>query len=107
MKTKLWTKNFIMITAINLLIFFGFQVMLVTLPLYAKTLGAGDSYIGWISGVITISAVAVRLFAGTLLDRVNRKIILAFGIGITALATFSYGWVTALAFILIIDLFME
>ena len=46
MKTKLWTKNFIMITAINLLIFFGFQVMLVTLPLYAKTLGAGDSYIG-------------------------------------------------------------
>lgn len=102
MKTKLWTKNFIMITAINLLIFFGFQVMLVTLPLYTKTLGAGDSYIGWISGVITISAVFVRLFAGKLLDRINRKLILAFGIVITAAATFTYGWVTALALILMI-----
>lgn len=101
MKTKLWTKNFIMITAINLLIFFGFQVILVTLPLYAKTLGAGDSYIGWITGVITISAVAVRLMAGTLLDRWNRKIILATGIGITVLATLSYGWMTALALILV------
>lgn len=35
-KQSLWTKDFITITAINLLLFCGFQMLLPTLPLFTK-----------------------------------------------------------------------
>lgn len=48
----LWTKNFIIISVINLLIFFSFQMLLPTLPIYAEKLGAIKSIIGLVTGIL-------------------------------------------------------
>lgn len=102
METKLWTKNFINITIINLLLFFGFQIMLATLPLHVKLIGGTDSIVGWISGAATIASVLVRPFAGMILDKFNRKTVLIFGIIIIIGITLSYGFISVLGLILVI-----
>lgn len=102
MEVKLWNKNFIIITIINLLLFFGFQIMLATLPVHAKALGASDSYIGWISGVITISSILMRIFIGNILDKYNKKLILILGTIIIIIFTALYGYISALTLILVI-----
>lgn len=87
---KLWTRDFIAITIVNLLIFLGFQLFPSALPLYASELGAPDSLLGWITGLTTISALLIRPFSGALLDRFGRRIILLVGIVAMILTSFSF-----------------
>lgn len=89
-KPKIWTKDFIGITIINLLIFMGFQMLLPTLPLYVKSLGGADSAIGWITGLTTISALIIRPVSGVAVDKWGRKVILLAGIGLIIAVTLSY-----------------
>ena len=91
-KSKIWTKDFIGITIINLLIFMGFQMLMPTLPLYVKSLGGADSVIGWITGLTTISALIIRPLSGVAVDKWGRKVILLAGIGLIIAATMSYWW---------------
>lgn len=91
-KPKIWTKDFIGITIINLLIFMGFQMLLPTLPLYVKSLGGADSVIGWIIGLTTISALIIRPLSGVAVDKWGRKVILLVGIGLIIAVTLSYWW---------------
>ena len=91
-KPKIWTKDFIGITIINLLIFMGFQMLMPTLPLYVKSLGGADSVIGWITGLTTISALIIRPVSGVAVDKWGRKVILLAGIGLIIAATLSYWW---------------
>jgi MFS family permease len=89
-RPKIWTKDFIGITIINLLIFMGFQMLLPTLPLYVKSLGGADSAIGWITGLTTISALIIRPVSGVAVDKWGRKVILLAGIGLIIAVTLSY-----------------
>lgn len=100
MPERLWTTSFIRITLINLLLFFGFNILTPTLPLHIADLGAADATIGWITGLFTISALLVRPLAGVWLDRVGRKIILAMGLVIFALVGASYTWLASVPLIL-------
>jgi len=61
-KQPIWTKDFIGITIINLLIFFGFQMLMPTLPIYVKSIGGPDSVIGLIIGLFTIASLFDRSF---------------------------------------------
>lgn len=45
-KPKLWSKNFILITLSNFFLFLGFQMLLLTIPIYVKSLGALDGTVG-------------------------------------------------------------
>lgn len=101
-KPKIWTKDFIGITIINLLIFMGFQMLLPTLPLYVKSLGGADSVIGWITGLTTISALIIRPVSGMAVDKWGRKVILLAGIGLIIAATLSYWWFPYVGIILAI-----
>lgn len=102
MTNKLWTNNFILITIVNLLLFFGFQIILATLPLQIKDLGGTDAIVGWISGAATIASLIVRPFAGRFLDKLNRKFILILGIIFIMIVTSFYGFISAIYLILII-----
>lgn len=98
----LWTKDFIGITAINFLIFCGFQMLTPTLPIYVKSIGGADSIIGWITGIITISALIVRPFSGIALDRFGRKSVYLVGIITIILVTLAYAWFPLVGMILAI-----
>jgi MFS family permease len=101
-KTTIWSKEFILIMLINLLIFSSFQMLLPVLPVYVKSLGAADSIIGWIAGLSTIASILIRPFAGVALDKYGRKGVFFIGLCIVILATISYGWVSVVAMILFI-----
>ncbi|AFS78289.1 major facilitator transporter [Gottschalkia acidurici 9a] len=98
----LWTKNFIIINIINLLIFFSFQMLLPTLPLYAEKLGGTNSIIGLVTGLFVTSAVVIRPFSGLLLDKLGRKKIFLIGLLLFILSVFSYSLFPILIIILMI-----
>lgn len=90
-KQSLWTKEFISISIINLLLFCGFQMLLPTLPIYAKSLGGANSVIGWIAGVATVASLLIRPFSGLVLDKLGRKVVLIVGICLIIIVTLVYG----------------
>lgn len=98
----LWTKNFIIINLINLLIFFGFQMLLPTLPIYAKKLGGTNSIIGLVTGAFVVSSVIIRPISGLLLDKLGRQKVFLVGSFIFILSVFSYSFVPFISGILII-----
>ena len=99
-KEKLWTFQFVLITTINLTIFFGFQLLTPILPVYVKSLGISDNTIGWVTGIFTIAALLVRPFTGSALDRLGRRIIFLFGLIVFIVATASYSWLPTVGLIL-------
>ncbi len=100
----LWTKNFILITIINFLVFFGFQMLLPTFPVYVKNLGGKDSIIGLVTGIFTVSALVARPLSGRVLDKIGRKGVFIAGMGISILAVLSYGWIPTIGLILLFRL---
>jgi len=93
---KLWTKQFVLIILLNLFLFFGFQMMMPTFPLFVESLGANESLIGLISGAFTLTTLFARPFSGVALDRIGRKQVLFVGLGIFLVATFAYSYLPAL-----------
>lgn len=72
-RPPLWTKDFVLITLINLLLFLGFQFYPSALPPYVKTLGATDDVLGWLTAIATIATLITRPLAGLMLDRLGRR----------------------------------
>lgn len=96
----LWVKDFILITLVNLFTFLGFQMLMPTLPVYAKSLGGSDASAGLVVGFFTFSALLIRPFAGHALDIYGRKAILFLGLIIFTTCVISYSWATSLLFLL-------
>lgn len=101
-KEKLWTKDFIILSLSNLFLFFGFQMLLPTLPMYIKQYGGNDTAVGLVIGIFTISALFVRPFSGAALDSFGRKLLLLIGLVISLIAIGTYGFATTVFFILVI-----
>lgn len=101
-KPKIWTKDFVGITVINLLLFFGFQMLSPTMPIYVKSLGGADSIIGWITGIATIASLIIRPLSGVVLDKLGRKAVLLIGVGIIIVVTLAYWWFPYVGIILAI-----
>ena len=98
----LWTKNFIIINVINLLIFFSFQMLLPTLPIYVKKLGGTNSVIGLVTGIFVVSSVIIRPISGLLLDKLGRKKVFLVGLFVFIVSVFSYSLLPFISVILII-----
>ncbi len=69
---EIFTRDFLMISTINLCMFFGFQMLNVGLPMYMAQLGAVGQIVGLATTLMTVTATLVRVFAGALLDRIGR-----------------------------------
>jgi MFS family permease len=90
LKEPLWTPQFILLSLANLFVFLGFQMLLPTLPLFVSEHGGTNTEVGLVIGLLTLSAVVIRPFAGAGLDKWGRKLILAIGVGICLLAMGGY-----------------
>ncbi len=98
--SSLWSKDFIVIIIINLLMFLGWYLFLPTLPLHAKEMGGSDAMLGWLLGATTLAAIVFRPIAGILLDSVGRKKILVVGIIILLGASVYFPFLTTVAAII-------
>lgn len=101
-KPHIWTKDFVGIAVINLLIFCGFQMLIPTLPIYMKSLSGADAVIGWITGLSTIAALLIRPFSGLATDKFGRKGTLLTGIAIIIAVTLAYMFFPVVGIILAI-----
>ena len=99
--TKLWTRNFILMIVLNTFIFFGFQMLMPTLPGFIKQMGVTDSTVGLVTGIFTISTLIVRPFAGLALDRIGRKPVLIAGLTIFIIMVSSYSFLPSIGLILL------
>ncbi len=100
MGQRLWTKDFLFTTVSNLFLFFSFQMLIPTLPVYTERLGGDEFAVGMVIGIFTISALLTRPFAGKALDRYNRRNVLIIGLIIFISSVISYHWVTTVLIIL-------
>ncbi len=99
MKKTLWTKNFICITLANFLLFVGFEMVVTLVSLYINHIGGTNADIGMCVAVFTVTALIGRSVAGVLLDRFGRKGVFFGGLILMVLITYSYGFVTAVGWI--------
>lgn len=79
-------------------------MLLPTMPLYIQKLGATEDIVGLVIGIFTITAVALRPFAGRALDTTGRKSVYFFGLIIIILATFLYNFMATVSMVLALRL---
>ncbi|MGI6105419.1 MAG: MFS transporter [Raoultibacter sp.] len=87
---KLWSKDFVLIAVVNLLLFASWQTLPFIFPLHLQELGVSDSLLGWITAITTIAAILIRPFCGFILDRFGRRGIFLLGIFLMGLSSAAY-----------------
>lgn len=100
----IFTHSFVSVTIINFLVFFSFQMIFPTLPLYVHKLGGSDSVIGFVMGIFTVTSLLTRPFAGLALDKLGRCKVFMFGLSVLCLSAFSYSFAAAISVIVAIRL---
>lgn len=100
----IFTRNFILVTFINMFIFFSFQMIFPTLPLYLRDLGNNDTVIGLVMGIFVVSSVLTRPFAGLALDKIGRRPVFMIGLVILIISSYLYGAFPLLSCIVLIRL---
>lgn len=101
-KEKLWTREFIMLTICNLLLFLNLQMILSPLPGYVKDhFHANPFTVSLFTTVFSLSAIAARLYSAKALERGKRNSILFLGLTLALLATLGYLWSGTLALLLL------
>lgn len=105
-KPKLWTKDFIMVSTSNFLLFIAFYMLLVTLTMYSiEQFQASNSAAGLASSIFVLGAVLVRPIAGKVIATVGKKRLLFIGSLFFLLMMILYFPVNNLALLLILRFF--
>ena len=90
MKERLWTRNFILALVITIGVNLACNLLLSTISIYAKQFTSTDAYAGVMTGAFTLAALFIRIVAGKMSDKIGRRKVLMFGVGITVLSTVAY-----------------
>ncbi len=101
---RLWTRDFILITLINLFTFFGFNMTSTGMPVYAASLGASDLVAGMVTSFTAGAALLIRPFTGIILGRFGRKGMLIFSIAMMGGIIVMYGIFPIVSMILFLRL---
>lgn len=96
----IWSRNLVIITMSNFMLFLGFEMLVVTLPVYIAECGGSDTAVGLSVGVFTFSALLMRAVSGWLLDRFGRRIVFSAGLIIMILIALLFGAVVSVALII-------
>ncbi|WP_411350253.1 MFS transporter [Paenibacillus sp. WLX2291] len=89
--SKLWTGEFLVLTACNLLVFLNLHMILSSLPLYMRShFHAGDFYVSLCTSLMALSAIVARLFSARALELGKRNVILFGGLAIALFGTVGY-----------------
>lgn len=88
--TKLWTRGYILMLFSNLFIYLGFYMLAPTLPAYAKACGGSNFEASLVISTFSITSLIIRLFTGSIMDKIEIKPLLFLGAIILAGSTLSY-----------------
>lgn len=73
-QSKLWTKDFIVVSSINFFLTLIFYLLMVTIAVFAvDEYHASTSEAGLVTGIFIIGALIGRLFIGRLIASFSRK----------------------------------
>jgi len=101
--TKLWTKDFVIVSIANFFLYFTFYLLMSTITVYASDqFHASPSIAGLASGIFVVGTLIARLFAGRSIDRVGRKKMLNIGFVSILIVTCMYFFVNNLAILLLV-----
>lgn len=98
----MWTRNFVLLTVSNFLMFVSLQMLLPTFPVYVERIGADNLQVGLAVSLFAAAALIARPFTGILLDTIGRKIIVFTGLALLVLFSVQYFWMTSILIILVI-----
>ena len=96
----IWSRNLIIITLSNFMLFLGFEMLIVTLPVYIAQCGGSDTVVGLSAGIFTFAALLIRAVAGWLLDRFGRRIVFTAGLIVMILIALLYGAIVSVGLII-------
>ncbi len=113
-KAPLWTRNFILVSAINFQLVLIFYLLVVVIVGYAVAeLGATTAQAGLVSGLFIVGTLVGRLLIGNFLERFGRKTMLIvglagflifsgfyfihFGVGMLLVVRFMHGFMMGMA----------
>ena len=83
---RIWNAAFINLFFVNLVFNLGQNMTNALLPVYAKSLGASESAIGFLSSSFAISALIFHIIASPIMDTYNKKHVIFFASIIEAIA---------------------
>jgi MFS family permease len=89
-RPPLWSRNFILLSLSNALLFAGFHLLLPTLPLFVAAYGGSPAEIGLIVGGFTFSAIGIRPFTSAGIGRWGRSRFLRLGLAVCILSMAGY-----------------
>lgn len=94
---KLWSRDFVLIILINLLVFINHIMNLSTFPFYVESLGGTEAMAGGIATAFSLVAVLMRPFVGWMLDNGARRALLICGLLGLSIAPLGYVFVPMLS----------
>jgi MFS family permease len=90
-QTKLWTKDFSIVTAVNFFVALNYYLLMVVMAVYAiDTFGASPSEAGLAASIFVLGALGARFFSGRWIERVGRRRMLVIGTVLSLVMTVSY-----------------
>ena len=102
-KTKLWTKDFIIISATTFFVALTFYLLMTTITIYAiEQFHASQSQAGLASGIFVIGALLSRLLAGKYMEVFGRKKVLFGSLLMFLMATLLYFPINNLGLLLVV-----
>jgi MFS family permease len=103
MNTKVWNRDFTLLTLSNFLMCSAYYSLISTLPMFVSgELKASESQVGMVMAAYVIAAILVRPFCGFGLDRYGRKIIFLGSLLVYSVTFGGYLLATTLMFMVVI-----
>ena len=101
-QSKLWTKDFIIVSGVNFFLTLVFYLLIVIIGVYAvNEFQATTSQAGLVTGIFIVGTLIGRLFIGRFMDKIGRKKTLFIGLILYVLATTLYFIHLGVGFLLI------
>ena len=102
-KPNLWTKDFLMVSLSNFLLFISFYILMVTLAVYSiERFHASQSMAGLASSIFVLGAVLVRPIAGKMINRIGKKKLLLIGLSMFFVFMLLYFPINSLPLLLLV-----
>lgn len=101
MNSKLWTKDFMIVSSVNFFLTLIFYLLMVTIAVFAVDYySATTSQAGLVTGIFIIGTLIGRLYIGRAIDKIGRKKTLFIGLIFFTLTTLLYFESVGIAFLL-------
>ncbi|KPV58272.1 MFS transporter [Paenibacillus sp. A3] len=101
--SKLWTRDFVLLTVSNLFLYLNLQMITPALPAYVTERFAASQWtVSLVISLFALAAIVTRFFAGNWLKRGRTAVILLLGLAVYMLATASYYAAGTLALFLLV-----